>query len=102
VLDPSAFRSDGGPTIAQRLTLGSGGKIHFRPADNTRVPGRGAMGGWDQVLARLIGDADGHPMMVCFSTCRDSIRNAAGRAMVPTWGAIFRERLLANGRRRVQ
>jgi hypothetical protein len=41
-------------------------------------------------------------MMVCFSTCRDTIRNAAGRAMVPTWGAIFRERLLANGRRRVQ
>jgi hypothetical protein len=53
VLDPSAFRSDGSPTIAQRLTAGSGGKIFFRPADNTRVPGRGAMGGWDQVRARL-------------------------------------------------
>jgi hypothetical protein len=74
VLDPSAFRSDGGPTIAQRLTAGSGGKIFFRPADNTRVPGRGAMGGWDQVRARLIGDADGHAMMVFFSTCHDTIR----------------------------
>jgi hypothetical protein len=74
VLDPSAFRSDGGPTIAQRITAGSGGKIHFRPADNTRVPGRGAMGGWDQVRARLVGDADGRPMMVFFSTCRDTIR----------------------------
>ena len=74
VLDPSAFSSDGGPTIAQRITAGSGGKIHFRPADNTRVPGRGAMGGWDQVRARLVGDADGHPMMVFFSTCRDTIR----------------------------
>jgi hypothetical protein len=74
VLDPSAFRSDGGPTIAQRLTSGSGGKIFFRPADNTRVPGRGAMGGWDQVRARLIGDADGRAMMVFFSTCHDTIR----------------------------
>ena len=74
VLDPSAFRSDGGPTIAQRLTAGSGGKIFFRPADNTRVPGRGAMGGWDQVRARLVGDADGRAMMVFFSTCHDTIR----------------------------
>jgi hypothetical protein len=74
VLDPSAFRSDGGPTIAQRLTAGSGGKIFFRPADNTRVPGRGAMGGWDQVRQRLVGDAEGRAMMVFFSTCRDTIR----------------------------
>jgi hypothetical protein len=74
VLDPSCFRSDGGPTIAQRLTAGSGGNIFFRPADNTRVPGRGAMGGWDQLRARLVGDADGRAMMVVFSTCRDTIR----------------------------
>jgi hypothetical protein len=74
VLDPSAFRSDGGPTIAQRLTAGSGGKVFFRPADNTRIPGRGAMGGWDQVRARLTGDAEGRAMMVVFSTCRDTIR----------------------------
>jgi hypothetical protein len=32
------------------------------------------MGGWDQVRARLEGDADGHPMMVFFETCADSIR----------------------------
>jgi hypothetical protein len=68
VLDPSAFHSDGGPSIAQRITEGSGRKIHFRPADNTRVPG------WDQVRARLIGDADGRPMMVFFATCHDTIR----------------------------
>ena len=74
MLDPSAFRSDGGPTIAQRITTGSGNKIFFRPADNARVPGRGAMGGWDQVRARLVGDADGRPMMVFFSTCHDTIR----------------------------
>jgi hypothetical protein len=46
VLDHSAFRNDGGPTIAQRITTGSGDKILFRPADNARVPGRGAMGGY--------------------------------------------------------
>jgi hypothetical protein len=74
VLDPSAFAEDGGPSIAERITKGSGGKVHFREADNKRVPQRGAMGGWDQMRARLVGDADGHPMMVFFSTCVDSIR----------------------------
>lgn len=74
VLDPSAFKEDGGPSIAERITAGSGNKIYFRGADNARVPGRGAMGGWDQMRARLIGDGDGHPMIVCFSTCTDSIR----------------------------
>jgi hypothetical protein len=74
VLDPSAFRSDGGPTIAHRLTVGSGNKVFFRKADNARVPGRGAMGGWDQVRARLIGDVEGRAMLVVFSTCLDTIR----------------------------
>jgi hypothetical protein len=74
VLDPSAFSSDGGPSIAQRITAGSGGKVFFRPADNKRVPGRGAMGGWDQVRARLVGDPDGRAMLVFFSTCHDTIR----------------------------
>ena len=32
------------------------------------------MGGWDQMRARLVGDDDGKPMIVCFSTCVDSIR----------------------------
>ena len=32
------------------------------------------MGGWDQVRARLVGDADGKPMVVFFSTARDVIR----------------------------
>ena len=31
-----------------------------------RVPGRGAMGGWGQVRARFVGDADGRAMMVFF------------------------------------
>jgi hypothetical protein len=32
------------------------------------------MGGWDQMRARLKGDNEGRPMMVCFNTCLDSIR----------------------------
>jgi hypothetical protein len=46
----------------------------FKWADNTRVPARGAMGGWDQVRSRLVGDRDGRPMIVTFATCTDSIR----------------------------
>lgn len=80
VLDPAAFSEDGGPSIHERLMKGSGKKdgggfnVIFRPADNKRVPGKGALGGWDQMRARLVGDDDGHPMIVTFSTCVDSIR----------------------------
>jgi hypothetical protein len=74
VLDPAAFAEDGGPSIHDRIVTGSGNKVFFRPADNKRVPGRGALGGWDQMRGRLIGDGDGNPMVVCFSTCVDSIR----------------------------
>jgi hypothetical protein len=49
-------------------------KVGFAPADNTRVPQRGAMSGWNQVRQRLRGDVDGRAMMVFFSTCKDSIR----------------------------
>ena len=49
-------------------------KVWFRPADNARVARLGAMGGWDQLRARLVGDGDGKPMIVCLSTCLDSIR----------------------------
>ena len=72
VLDPSAFAQNGGPSIAERMATSH--KVVFRPADNTRVGPRGAMSGWDAVRARLDGDADGRPMVVCFSTCKDSIR----------------------------
>jgi hypothetical protein len=70
VLDPSAFAVDGGPSLAERMgNLG----VHFAKADNKRVPERGAMGGWDQMRARLKGDGE-RPMIYCFSTCTDSIR----------------------------
>lgn len=74
VLDPAAFSEDGGPSIHERMRIGSSNKVYFRPADNKRVPGRGALGGWDQVRARMVGDGDGLPMIACFSTCTDSIR----------------------------
>jgi len=74
VLDPAAFSEDGGPSIAERVRIGSGNKIFFQPADNKRVPARGAMGGWDQMRGRMVGDDDGNPMIVVFSTCVDTVR----------------------------
>jgi hypothetical protein len=81
VLDPSAFAEDGGPSIASRLG------VPFRPADNKRVAEAGAMGGWDQLRARLVGTAEreeetgrvmwekgGQPMLFFFSTCVHTIR----------------------------
>lgn len=74
VLDPAAFTQDGGPSIAERIMRGSDGRVVFRRADNARVSQRGALGGWDQMRARLIGEAPERPMIACFSTCTDSIR----------------------------
>ena len=71
VADPAIFAEDGGPSLAQRMTAHG---VVFRPADNKRVPSRGAMGGWDQVRARLIGDGDGYPMVLLFATSLDLIR----------------------------
>ena len=74
VLDPSAFAEDGGPSIAERMGTASDGKIWFKRADNQRVRGFGHLGGWDQMRARLVGNDDGLPMLVVFSTCVDFIR----------------------------
>jgi hypothetical protein len=71
VIDPATWNCDGGPSIAERLENGG---VFFRPADNTRSGRHGALGGWDMVRHRLIGDGDGNPMMVFFSTCKDIIR----------------------------
>lgn len=74
VLDPAAFSQDGGPSLAERIYKGSGNNILFRRADNARVSQKGAMGGWDQVRSRLIGEAVDRPMAVCFNSCYNSIR----------------------------
>jgi hypothetical protein len=73
VIDPAAHARDGGPSIAERIYIGSGRRVPLRAADNARVGKRGAMGGWDQVRARLKGD-DGRPMIYFFDNCRDTIR----------------------------
>lgn len=73
VLDPSAFQQDGGPSIAERIHTGSLRKVDFRRADNKRVAQKGALGGWDQVRARLKGE-DGRPMIYFFDTCTHAIR----------------------------
>lgn len=73
VLDPAAFASDGGPSIAERLYTGSEKKLMFTPADNARVASRGAIGGWDQLRSRMMGE-DGHPMIFVCSNCTNSIR----------------------------
>lgn len=70
VADPAIFAENGGPSMAHRFVKGG---VIFRPADNKRVAQRGAMGGWDQMRARLLGNGE-RPMVYCFTTCKDSIR----------------------------
>ena len=67
IADPAIFAEDGGPSIAERMNL------PFRKADNKRVSGRGTLGGWDMMRARMKGE-DGSPMLYVFETCHDSIR----------------------------
>jgi hypothetical protein len=88
VLDPSTFKVDGGPSIAERINrkLIEAKMPAFREADNTRVnmrdskDKRGPMNGWDQMRARIIGTLDdkgkpaGQPMLYVFSTCKAFIR----------------------------
>jgi hypothetical protein len=71
VADPSIFHHDGGPSIAERMAKAGGQR--WRPADNTRVGRAGALGGWDQMRARINGDGR-RPMLYVFETCRDFIR----------------------------
>lgn len=76
VLDPSAFAHKSGPPEAERINgVFQGTKSPaFRRADNTRVPDKGHLSGWNHVRSRLKGTEDGYPMVFCFHTCRDSIR----------------------------
>lgn len=70
VCDPSIFKQDGGPSIAEQMW--KGGKFMMSKADNQRVPG------WGQVRSRLLGDESGDwagkPMLYFFSTCSNTIR----------------------------
>lgn len=81
VLDPSAFKHETGPSIAERINMVMVNAKHtsFREADNTRVPRAGnrdrsgPMSGWDEMRRRMVG-IKGRPMIYWFSTCLDSIR----------------------------
>lgn len=73
VIDPAAFAENGGPSIAERMMVRTQKRIAWRGADNKRVAGSGALGGWDQLRARLKGEDD-RPMLYIFSTCTDTIR----------------------------
>lgn len=72
--DPAIFQENGGPSIAERLSRAG---VPCKAADNARVGTRGAMGGWDQMRARIRGQKDGDrdmPALMVFSTCKDFIR----------------------------
>lgn len=71
VLDPATFARDGGPSLAERMIVKG---CMWRPADNKRISERGAMGGWDQVRNRLVGEGPKRPMVVIFNTCKNLIR----------------------------
>jgi hypothetical protein len=72
-LDPAAFAHNGGPSIAEMMQA-EGKGVTFTEADNARVSQRGAMGGWDQVRGRLLGNEDELPMLVFFETCVHTVR----------------------------
>lgn len=61
VADPSIFKADAGPSIAEQLSLG------FIPGDNRRVPG------WSQTFGRISGE-NGDPMLFMTENCKDAIR----------------------------
>jgi hypothetical protein len=59
--DPSIFKTEGGPSIAEQI------KYPFAPADNERLAG------WGQLRSRLLGH-DGKPMVYFLDTCTQLIR----------------------------
>lgn len=63
VADPSIFKNDGGPSIAELM----GTFVRFRPADNKRLAG------WEQIRMRLKGK-DEKPGLYIFDTCVNLIR----------------------------
>jgi len=71
VCDPSMFAQSVGPSLAERMM--KAGLQGLKRGDNRRVAQAGAIGGWDQMRARLRGDSE-TPMLFVFSTCRDFIR----------------------------
>lgn len=63
IADPSIFKRDGGPSIAEVM---AGNGVICMPADNTRIIG------WNEVRRRLRGEDK--PLVYIFSTCQHLIR----------------------------
>ena len=57
--DPSIWKVDGGPSIAERMANRS---VHWLPADNARL------NGWDQMRQRIVGEDDA-PMLFVTEDC---------------------------------
>lgn len=72
VCDPKMFAEDGGPSMTERMASYPY-YLNFMRADNKRVAQNGAMGGWDQLRARLKGDGE-RPMIYFMDNCPDAIR----------------------------
>ena len=79
VLDPAAFKEDGGPSWPERMQTRQR-NVTFTRANNARVSGVGALDGWDTMRQRIVGTAkkrdssevdwsSGRPMLSVFSTC---------------------------------
>lgn len=71
VLDPAAFAVISGPSIGETMSRRG---VFFRRADNTRLSIAKRWGGWDVMRARLLGDANGDPMIFFFDNCHAIIR----------------------------
>src|SRR5262249_23130954 len=65
------FAQSGVPSLAERMW--KAGLQGLRRGDNRRVGQLGALGGWDQMRARIRGDGE-YPHLFVFSTCRDFLR----------------------------
>lgn len=76
-IDPSTFATNGGPSIAEEMARAG---VWFKRADNRRVAGHGAVGGWNQVRARFKGDGE-RPMVYIMDCCAHLIRTLP---MIPT------------------
>lgn len=70
VANPEIFKSEGGPSIAERMMRA---KVILRPADDAGAKRLGPASGWDALRARLVG-SDGTPAIFCFSNCTESVR----------------------------
>jgi hypothetical protein len=78
VMDPSAFKQDGGPSVAERMAKATNGKVFFHRADNRIQAKNGAMGGWDVMRERINGveftDEVSIPTLFFMDNCVDAIR----------------------------